>query len=359
MIDRRLIGGYVLISLPALFATAFAILACHRLKPLYDEREKVRVTAAYREIAEGLRDDPSRGTIGSDEGVRGRSRSMKPGRWGYVEDEKGALVWYRLFERLQVERVPKAESLSLSAILMPTLNVALFLFWLVTVAGCVLFRKSVKDRDDFLAATAHDLKTPLVALRRLVAAGDGRSLAEASLAVERLMLLVSNLTDFLRLGGKIARAQIEPVDLRVAYDEAARLFEGEYRWLRGKDLVLSGPETCLVSADSTLLHRVIWNLLSNEFKYAAPVGDVSVTIEDGESDVRLVFRDEGPGLSVVDRYRVFKRYFRAKRVLESGKGGFGLGLCTAREFARMMGGDLTAKANSPKGTAFILTLRRW
>ena len=54
--------------------------------------------------------------------------------------------------------------------------------------------------------------------------------------------------------------------------------------------------------------------------------------------------------------RAFDRYYRAKTVLESGKGGFGIGLCTSREFARAMGGDLSVRANSPHGCVFTLSL---
>ncbi|MBQ1428690.1 MAG: sensor histidine kinase, partial [Kiritimatiellae bacterium] len=46
----------------------------------------------------------------------------------------------------------------------------------------------------------------------------------------------------------------------------------------------------------------------------------------------------------------------AKTVLESGKGGFGIGLCTAREFAEAMGGTLTVRANEPRGCVFTLEL---
>ena len=54
--------------------------------------------------------------------------------------------------------------------------------------------------------------------------------------------------------------------------------------------------------------------------------------------------------------RAFDRYYRARTALESGKGGFGIGLCTAREFARAMGGDLALRPNVPRGCVFTLTL---
>ena len=57
--------------------------------------------------------------------------------------------------------------------------------------------------------------------------------------------------------------------------------------------------------------------------------------------------------------QAFDRYYRAKTVLKSGKGGFGIGLCTAREFARAMGGDLVVEGNAPKGCVFTLSLPAW
>lgn len=355
MIDRRLIWGYVLISLPALCATAFAVLACYRLRPIYEERERTAITAHYREIAEELRDDSTRGTDGEIPEDRGRVRSMKPGSWGYVERNDETVVWYRLFERTQAVKVQRLKSLSFAAILFPVLGVSLFLFWVVTIAGCAMLRKSVKERDDFIAASAHDLKTPLTALRRLIGSDDQK----AARVAERMMFLVSNLTDFLRLGGRPLRPTLASVDPAAAFHDAYAMFDDEFRWISGgADVDFSSETTASVSADPELLHRVLVNLVTNELKYAAPFGKVAVRIEETGKNVRLVFADEGPGLSARDRRRVFRRYFRARDVLKSGKGGFGLGLCLARDFARAMGGDLTVHANPPKGTRFVLTLRR-
>lgn len=68
------------------------------------------------------------------------------------------------------------------------------------------------------------------------------------------------------------------------------------------------------------------------------------------------FADEGQGMTAWQRRRAFDRHYRARTVLTSGKGGFGIGLCTARAFARAMGGDLTVRANSPTGCVFTLAL---
>lgn len=102
--------------------------------------------------------------------------------------------------------------------------------------------------------------------------------------------------------------------------------------------------------------QILWNLFGNDLKYAAPYGKVTVRFAADEKFVRVEFIDEGQGMTPRQMKRAFDRYYRAQTVLESGKGGFGIGLCTAREFARAMGGDLTVRANQPKGCIFSLLL---
>jgi signal transduction histidine kinase len=110
-------------------------------------------------------------------------------------------------------------------------------------------------------------------------------------------------------------------------------------------------------ADETMTLQILWNLFGNDLKYAAPYGKVSVRFAQEGQFVKVDFVDEGQGMTPRQMGRAFDRYYRAQTVLESGKGGFGIGLCTAREFARQMGGDLSVRANAPKGCVFTLKLR--
>jgi two-component system sensor histidine kinase CiaH len=114
--------------------------------------------------------------------------------------------------------------------------------------------------------------------------------------------------------------------------------------------------SCIASADETLLLQIFWNLFANELKYAAPEGRVSVEIDQTPSSVKIAFCDEGPGMTKRERKNAFKRYYRAKRMSDSGKGGFGIGLCMAKEVAVAMGGTLSVGTNSPKGCVFTLEL---
>lgn len=356
MIDRRIIGGFYCICLPALLATYLSVRACRYLLPIYEEREQAQLKAECREVVEDLRDHPEKGAGGQrpdrPEGWK-NAYTLGKGRWGYVEYDDRITVWYLNNKQMQVVDVPHPSRLPFSTLILPTLGLSLVIFWFVTIAGCWLFYLSVKERDDFIAATAHDLTTPLVALRRLIR----REPEEAVRVSEQMMRLVKNLTDCLAIHSCRHRLQKETFDLRAAYDEAYALFRDDFRFLfDGKDVAVEGPARVDVVADRTKTVQILWNLLANEIKYAAPYGPVRVKFETDKSRVRVRFIDEGPGLTAAERRKIFRRYYRAKRTSQSGKGGFGIGLATAKYFAFWMDGTLTVEANEPKGCVFTLAL---
>lgn len=416
--NRRLWGFGFLITLPTLALCAFGvwfyfaeapkfirkerraatILAEERMvsAELAEERRKVRraMTDVYRQSAEALwlgRTEPTfegpRQKGWRQVGYVGRKsgRRKKPQPWGHVELGGRELVWIGdgaevagvYVDHLDPSDIVEAEDVDESAPLVPdaspddpaaadgrsTLKLlfdigipaVLVLSVMLTLLCLRFFVRYAKERDDFMAATAHDLITPLVALRRLVRNDDGdiRNLSE------RMIRLVKNLTDFLAHGGRRARPECKPFDLRKAYDDAYGLFREDFRWLLdGRDVETVGPDTLPVVADETMTVQILWNLLANELKYAAPFGKVSVRFEAEADVVRVVFTDEGKGLSHRDRRRIFRRYYRAKSIMNCGKGGFGIGLCTSRDFARAMGGELSVADNPPHGCIFTLTIRR-
>jgi len=318
-----------------------------------------RIGREYREVAETLLEHPS---LASGEGERRagwRQNGKLDGRpWGYVVTNGTALVWHltdgrrcRWIERPAIRPFPYA----------------LVFYWGGAVAGFLLFGLSalfvacflayMRERDDFLAATAHDLTTPLVGMRRMI----GRDDEEVRRLNERMLLLVDNIKNFLKLGGRRKAPDLKSCDLVALCREAYALFAADYEDSEGGPVVFRAPHTSqtslpCVQADEAMTLQILWNLFGNDLKYAAPYGKVEVRFSSEEARVRVEFADEGPGMSAWQRRKAFDRYYRAKTVLSSGKGGFGIGLCTAREFARAMGGDLTIRPNAPKGCVFELCL---
>lgn len=290
--------------------------------------------------------------------------TKKKEMWGWRDTSQGRLVWRRSTgkdDSLVFAAISDIEKSGVSDTILVLSFFVVFGLIFTTFVGVKFFVDYIRTRDDFMAATAYDLTTPLVAMRYMI----GKNDAEALTLCERMTRLVVNIKDFLRLGGKRPKAGIEKFDLVKAYEEAYSLFREDYRdifdgrdvpFRRGEGVPCDGP--IFVTGDETMAVQIIWNLLGNDLKYAAPHGKVEVIVDAKDDFVEVRFADEGQGMTSKEMRRAFDRYYRAKTVLVSGKGGFGIGLPTAKEFAEAMGGGLSVKANRPRGCVFTLVLKR-
>ena len=354
----RLTGISALLCVPTLAAVALGAYFLSYVVPDIDRSERARVRDEYRETASAIRQNPAdyRDVTAERPSLRSPWK-MAPGKWGYLELDGGdkADVWYDDGADVHLATVPRTPSRNYPLILWTGGSALLLLLVVITVFALRYFVGYVKSREDFLAAAAHDLKTPLAALRSVI----DYDLGEAKDLVERLERIVVNITDFLRLGRRPAPRRDE-FDLAAVCRAAYRLFALDYADERKcGEVEFALPATLPVLGDETQTIQIVWNLFGNDLKYAAPYGPVRVRGFLRGGFAALVFEDEGPGMSPRQLRRAFDRYYRAKTVLESGKGGFGIGLCNAREFARRMGGDLVAAPGlGGKGCVFTLTLPR-
>ena len=353
MTNGRLFWNSVLISLPA--AMLVGAVACFLIDkvPEFERTEQRRVQQEYREKAVEAK------ATGRGEEFDFAAAGLKRGNlkiakepWGY---ERG-YVWYYRGDKVYRLAVEPVDGFDFRTVFYPAGALVSLLFVAMTVFGIRYFWKFVKSRDDFLAATAHDLTTPLVGMRMTI----GRDDEEAKKLNERMLLIVGNIKDFLKLGGRRREPEPKAFDVVALAKEAYRLFAADYEDSESGAVAFAderaGCPFHMVKADETMTLQILWNLFGNDLKYAAPYGKVSVRFRNEGKSAVVEFVDEGPGMSKPQMRKAFDRYYRAKTVLESGKGGFGIGLCTAREFARAMGGDLTVRTNAPSGCIFALTL---
>lgn len=353
---KRFFGYAVLLCLPALLSVfcggAFLV-------DFVDEMEKsesARVRKEYRKVAVQIHDKPSSFELIVDKTPRKAVGKMSPGKWGYVVDKKEgcANVWYDDGKEVRTAKTRIVEEVDYEKML---IGAALFLvgcFLFLGILGVRFFMRYASVRDEFIAATVHDLTTPLAGMRMAI----GKNDEDAKLLVVRMIRLVENLKSYLLLGAHRPPAKIEKVDVLKCCREAYEIFKEDFQeFYDGKDVeIVCKSLNSLASADETLLLQIFWNLFANELKYASPEGKVSVEIDQTPSSVKIAFCDEGPGMTKRERKNAFKRYFRAKRMSDSGKGGFGIGLCVARDFARLMKGDLTVSPNGEKGSVFMLEI---
>ena len=185
----------------------------------------------------------------------------------------------------------------------------------------------------FVADAAHELRSPIASLRAAVdvARAHPGSYAPDELAADldgdlaRMQALVDDLLLLARVGS--ASHERSSVDLAAL---AASVGAVE----------VVGTGSAVVDADA--VGRVLRNLVDNATRHAA--SRVVVTVAPG----LVTVDDDGSGVPVADRERVFERFVRLDEAREREAGGSGLGLAIAREIARDQGGDVTL-ADSPLG----------
>jgi signal transduction histidine kinase len=234
-----------------------------------------------------------------------------------------------------------------------------------TMAGQV--QETVATLRRFVADAAHELQTPLTALRTNLelascenTSGDQVAYLEnAQNQVERLNHLVRDLLDLSRLETGVTNAQSAPLDL-VAFARRASEPYAAQAEQSGIELVVEfPPEPVVVIADETQLQHALGNLLDNALKFtplhgASPAGGIvtlAVTQEDGWACLRVA--DTGIGIPIDDLPGLFERFHRGRNA--AGYPGSGLGLAIVKAIAQAQGGKVSAE-NLPEGACFTLCL---
>jgi two-component system sensor histidine kinase QseC len=232
---------------------------------------------------------------------------------------------------------------------------------LVQSANSLLARlaSSFEREKHFAAHAAHELRTPLsvlkVHLHNLASelpAGH-RGLEYANSGVERMHHLVEQILDLNRTNPNIIKANFQALDLhslaqRVTAEAWPRFSE------KGQNLSLSG-ETVWVIGDAVMLEILLHNLLDNANKYTPENGAVLVSISQHRNLGRLVVEDSGPGVSAVERDRVFERFYRLTESSNDSAKGSGLGLAIVQHIVQLHNADITL-ADSQLGTGLAVTV---
>jgi signal transduction histidine kinase len=217
-----------------------------------------------------------------------------------------------------------------------------------------------QERTLFIAAIAHDLRTPLFALRarlegleRGVAATPEQAVAYIRVAREKadsLERLIADLFAYTRLEYLEQSLQETDVDIDLLMGEA---LEGVRAHAEAKGVMLRSDGSEAVRSlrgDPHLLARAIGNLLDNAVRFTPPGGRIALRWR--RRDDRLIFEvaDTGPGIAPSDLPHLFEPLYRGDISRNTRTGGVGLGLTIARRIVRAHGGDLTI-TNRPHGGA--------
>jgi two-component system sensor histidine kinase ChvG len=227
-------------------------------------------------------------------------------------------------------------------------------------------RQRIDAVESFAADVAHELKNPLASLRsalesldKVEDAGLRRQLAAiAAHDVKRIDRLVTEIADASRIDAQLSRATFEPVDM-AALAEALVGARARRGTDRACTIRTSGPGArAVVLGDPARLERVFENLIDNAASFSPDGGEIIIVLSVADGLVVAEVIDDGPGIAMDARERVFERFHSLRPVDEDFGGHSGLGLAIARTIIEAHDGRLTAqdRLDGKPGARLVMAL---
>lgn len=214
----------------------------------------------------------------------------------------------------------------------------------------------------FVADAAHELRTPIAALKLqaglMARARDDEARAEAlrelHAGIDRSAHLVDQLLTLARSEPEARTAPGDDIDLALVSRNAVAEMLPLAR-ARGSPIQFSSPDSILLRGDANALHSLLRNLIDNALRHSPEASHVHVQLEQDDRSVRVIVDDDGPGIAVEERERVFDRFYGRT---SGGDSGSGLGLAIVKAVIDRHAGRIELDRSPAGGLRVIVSLPR-
>ena len=223
-----------------------------------------------------------------------------------------------------------------------------------------------RQKDQFLAAVAHEFRSPLSALTNVAhilrspqagAAAQQRAVDALGRQTTHMVRLVEDLLDVSRVSRGEVSLRLEFVDLRTVFSRTVEMGLALVESRKHPLEVAPFAEPLWVNGDPSRLVQVVSNLLTNAAKYTPEGGNIwlSAAREDGVIAIRI--RDNGVGIPKEMLSRVFDLFTQIESAEGNRIGGLGIGLTLVRRLVELHGGTVHVTSDGPNhGSEFFVRL---
>jgi signal transduction histidine kinase/CheY-like chemotaxis protein len=223
-------------------------------------------------------------------------------------------------------------------------------------------RRSIANRDRFLAMLGHELRNPLAAiimgLEQVRAGATEVPLEMLRRQSNNLERIVDDLLDVSRISRGVISFDMNRVDLAIIARQAAKAFE-DVAVSHDLELRIDVPddEPLWVDGDSVRLEQCLGNLLSNAVRYTPEGGCIDVSARCRDDQAIVAVRDTGIGIPDEMIEHIFGLFAQAHSDVSRREGGLGLGLSLVQSIVEEHGGEVrTRSEGADKGSVFEVSL---
>ena len=222
----------------------------------------------------------------------------------------------------------------------------------------------------FLTNVSHEFRTPLSLIMAPVDKMLGRADQEQKQQLNmigknarRLLNLVNQLLDFRKMEVQELKLHSKPGDIVKFIKEISLSFTDIAEEKEIGFIFDTALDSLFTSFDHDKIERILFNLISNAFKFTQAGGHVSVLLNvakdnmagnDGLIEIRVI--DTGIGIPFEKQDKIFERFFQNDVPASMINQGSGIGLAITREFVKMHGGEITVESEPDHGSCFIIKL---
>ena len=231
------------------------------------------------------------------------------------------------------------------------------------VEGARLQARTDQLRAALFSSVTHDLRTPLAGIKASVTSlldqgvsldeGQRRELLRAVLEeTDRLNRLIGNILNLAKVrAGALVPAK-EPTAIEDVIESVLHRMKPALGNVRVRSIIR--PNLPDAPMDPVQIDQVLSNLLENAVRFSPPGGEILISAAPWHGSVQVRLADQGPGIPVDERQRVFEAFHR--REPEGGRSGSGLGLAIARAIVLAHGGRIWIEGSPSGGTAVVFEL---
>jgi two-component system, chemotaxis family, CheB/CheR fusion protein len=220
------------------------------------------------------------------------------------------------------------------------------------------------SKGTFLGTLSHEFRTPLNAILGyadlLLTMGplseeQAKRVSRIQAGGRHLAAMIDEILSFAKLDSGLTVVDREPIDARLIAREAAALVESS-AIAKGLNMVADMDDAPLdIETDIDKARQVLINLLGNAVKYTHE-GEIRVACTRAEDRVAFSVTDTGIGIAAEHHPRIFDRFWQVDGAATRLAGGMGIGLAAAREYARLLGGDVVVESAPRRGSTFTFWL---